>query len=170
MVYLIALYLLSIIIANLTVAWLGPSVVIVNAFVLIALDLTARDRLHDIWHHNHLVRNMILLIASGSVLSAALDYNALPVAAASFFAFAFSEIADTLVYSRLSAHIWYIRTNGSNSVSALVDSVVFLSLLATFGGIPWSIVPGLIAAQWGAKLSGGIIWSWILKNHKKVEA
>jgi len=161
---LIGMYLAAIVIANLTVAWFGPSVVIVNAFVLIALDLTARDRLHELWHGAHLRRNMVLLIAAGSILSAALDYAALPVALASFCAFALSETADTLVYARLAARGWYWRVNGSNAVSALIDSVVFLSLLATFGGLPWSLVPALAMGQWLAKTIGGAAWAWVLRG------
>lgn len=160
---LIGMYLASIVIANLTIAWFGASVAIVNAFVLIALDLTARDRLHELWHGQHLVRNMALLIAGGSILSAALDYAALPVAAASFFAFSLSGIADTFVYARLDKEAWYWKVNGSNVVSAAVDSAVFLSLLAAFGGLPWSPVPLLAFGQWGAKTVGGLIWSWVLK-------
>lgn len=166
---LIGMYLTSIVIANLTVAYFGPSVVIVNAFVLIALDLTARDRLHEAWHGRHLTRNMALLIATGSILSAALDYAALPVAAASFCAFALSEIADTFVYARLEDQTWYVKVNGSNVASALVDSVVFLSILAAFGGVPWSLVPVLAFGQWGAKVTGGALWAWVLKSKSGLE-
>lgn len=46
MLYVI-MYLVAIVLANLTVAAFGPRMVIVNAFLFIGLDLTARDRLHD---------------------------------------------------------------------------------------------------------------------------
>lgn len=166
-VSLVSLYLSAIIAANLTVAWFGPAVVIVNAFVLISADLTARDRLHEAWHGARLRRNMALLIASGSILSAALDWQALPVAAASFVAFALSETSDTLVYSRLERRGWLIKTNGSNLVSAAVDSVVFLSLLAAFGGLPWALVPPLALGQWGAKTAGGALWSLALRRRER---
>lgn len=160
---LIAAYLAAIVVANLTVAAFGPAVVVVNALVLIALDLTARDRLHEAWSGSHLRRNMALLIASGSILSAALDYAALPVAVASFCAFALSESADTFVYSRLHHRGWLVKVNGSNLASAAVDSIVFLSLLAAFGGLPWILVLPLALGQWAAKTIGGAVWSWILK-------
>lgn len=158
---LVVMYLTSIIVANLTVAYFGPGVVIANALILIALDITARDRLHEAWRGD--MRKMAALIAAGSVLSAALSIAALPIALASFCAFALSEAADTLVYARLARRGWYARANGSNAVSALVDSVVFLSLLASFGGVPWALVPALAAGQWLAKLAGGMVWSWALK-------
>jgi queuosine precursor transporter len=136
---LVGLYLLAIVAANLAVAMFGPAVVIVSALLLIAFDLTSRDALHEAWHGQHLRRNMALLIASGSILSAVLDLAALPVAVASFCAFALSESVDTMVYSRLEARGWMMKVNGSNVVSALVDSMVFLSLLAVLGGLPWSV-------------------------------
>jgi hypothetical protein len=159
---LIAVYLLAIVIANLLVARFGASVVVVNALVLVSLDITSRDSLHDAWHGPRLRRNMALLIASGSVLSAALDLAALPVAVASFCAFALSGVADTVVYARLEARPWWQRVNGSNIVSALIDSVAFLSLLAALGGLPWAVVPALVIGQWAAKTLGGAAWSVVL--------
>ncbi len=168
-VSLIGLYLSAIVVANLTVAWFGPAVVIWNALLLISLDLTSRDRLHEAWHGAHLRRNMALLIASGSILSAVLDYAALPVAAASFIAFALSETADTLVYARLERRGWLVKVNGSNLVSAAVDSVAFLSLLAAFGGLPWPLVAPLALGQWGAKTIGGALWSLMLRPRAVVK-
>lgn len=154
-------YLSAIIIANLTVAWFGPAVVVINAFILVSCDLVARDRLHEAWHGDR--RKLAALIASGSLLSAALDWRALPVAAASFAAFALSETADTLVYARLERRGWYVKVNGSNVVSAAVDSLVFLSLLSVLGGgLPLAAVPALAGAQWLAKTAGGALWSWVL--------
>lgn len=165
---LVGMYLAAIVIANLTVAWFGPAVVIVNAFVLISLDLTSRDRLHEAWHGDPW--RLAALIATGSILSAALDWRALPVAVASFGAFALSETADTLVYARLARRGWYWKTNGSNLVSAAVDSAVFLSLLAALGGLPWSLVLPLAAGQWAAKTVGGALWSWALARRRTVSS
>lgn len=159
---LIAAYLSAIVIANLTVAWFGPAVVIVNALVLVSLDLTARDRLHQAWEGKGLAWKMGLLIVVGSGLSAALDYAALPVAIASCLAFATAATVDTVVYSFLGARPWLIRSNGSNVVSAAVDSIIFLSVLASYGMLPWVVVPLLIAGQWLAKAGGGLAWSIIL--------
>ena len=43
---IVGLYLVAIIAANLLVAKFGPAISIVNAFLFIGLDLTARDKLH----------------------------------------------------------------------------------------------------------------------------
>lgn len=53
--FYIMLYLVAIVLANLSVAQFGPSVTILNAFLFIGLDLTARDKLHEVWRGNRLV-------------------------------------------------------------------------------------------------------------------
>ena len=97
MIYII-LYLIAIILANLTVAQFGPSVTIINAFLFIGLDLTARDQLHEAWRGKNLLPKMAALIAAGSLLSWLLNRNAGPIALASFAAFAAAAIVDALVY------------------------------------------------------------------------
>jgi uncharacterized PurR-regulated membrane protein YhhQ (DUF165 family) len=158
--FLIGLYLVAIIIANLSVAAFGPGITIVNAFLFIALDLTARDALHERWHGRHLWRNMALLIAAGSGLSAMLNINALPIAIASCVAFAAAGATDTVVYALLGEHTKLVKVNGSNVISAAVDSFIF-PLLA-FG----AFMPGIFIGQWIAKVTGGFIWSWIIFRSK----
>jgi len=164
---LITAYLLAIVIANLTVAAFGPAVSIINAFLFIALDLTSRDTLHELWSKgNHFKRNMFLLIASGSLLSAALNVNAANIAAASFVAFLASNIADTVTYNLLHKHHVLVKMNGSNVVSAGVDSVIFPIL--AFGWFP--ALPLIIAGEFLAKFFGGLIWSWILTRKSVIPA
>lgn len=162
----VAAYLAAIVLANLTVALAPPtwrgSVVLVNAFLLVALDLVARDRLHDAWQGRGLLWRMGGLILAGSILSYALNASALPIAVASCAAFASAAVADGLVYAALRRRPWHVRVNGSNLVSALVDSAVFLSLLALAGLLPWAAVAPLIAGQWLAKTAGGALWSLAL--------
>ncbi len=155
--FLIALYLSAIVLANLSVAMFGPSVTVFNAFVFIALDLSTRDRLHERWEAKHLWRNMLLLIAGGSVLSAVLNWNAAPIALASFGAFLLSETADALVYQALHKRPQWQKMNGSNIVSAAIDSFAFPVL--AFGWPPlWVIIIG----QFIAKTIGGAIWAYLL--------
>lgn len=58
---LVGLFLSAIVGANLISAHFGPGASIYNAFFLIGLTLTTRDRLHDLWGRNRF-RNMALLI------------------------------------------------------------------------------------------------------------
>jgi uncharacterized PurR-regulated membrane protein YhhQ (DUF165 family) len=162
---LCAAYLAAIVAANLSIAHWGPQVAIYNGFLFIGLDLTTRDTLHDLWR-GHLVRNMTVLIASGSILSYAISLataSTFPggpsvgrIAAASFVAFALAATSDALAYHALRDRTWYERSNQSNLVSAAVDSVVFLPL-AGFG-FPWAVVFGLFCA----KVAGGVVWSFVL--------
>lgn len=170
----VAAYLLAIVLANLTVAlsppeWRG-SVVLANSFILIGLDLTAGDRLHEAWKGRGLLWRFAALIVVGSLLSYLLNGAAGPVALVSCAAFALSALADRAVYGlldRLWAG-WYIRVNGSNLVSALVDSGVFLGGLALVGLLPWQAVPWLMAGQWLAKVAGGALWSAIIRRPRVV--
>jgi hypothetical protein len=154
---LITLYLAAIVSANLLIAQFGAQIAILNAFVFIGLDLTARDSLHEQWQGKHLWRNMALLIGTGSLVSAALNWNAAPIAIASFAAFTCAGIADTLVYQALGERSRLLKMNGSNLVSAGIDSLVFPAL--AFG---FPLLWGIVIGQFVAKVAGGAVWSVVL--------
>lgn len=163
---IISAYLAAIVLANLTVAAFGPSVVVLNAFLLIGLDLTARDVLHDRWNREGLVWKMGLLIAAGGALSWLLNHDAGPIALASTVAFATAAIVDAAIYHLIrrkqdgtdKVREFLIRVNASNIGGAGVDSVVFPTL--AFG----VFMPWIIAGQFLAKVLGGAAWSLILKR------
>ena len=164
MIYVI-LYLVAIVAANVTIMLFGPSWSIVNAFLFIGFNLTARDHLHDAWQGKHLKRNMFLLIAAGAVISAL--FGAGQIAVASFVAFAASETVDAITYQALGNRRKLVQVNGSNVVSAAVDSVIFPAL--AFG---WPLMFGIMAGQFIAKVAGGFIWSLVLRidDGSKIEA
>ena len=161
MVY-IGLYLVAIVLANLVIAWMGPSATIWVAFLFIGLDLTARDHLHDAWKGRGLVWKMGLLIGAGSVLSWVLNRDAGQIAMASFVAFACAGLADAIVYHLLGDRARLLKINGSNVVSAGVDSLVFPAL--AFG---FPLLWGVMLGQFAAKVGGGFIWSLILHRFSK---
>jgi len=150
--------LVAIVLANLTATWFGPSVTIINAFLFIGLDLTARDGLHDYWRDKGLLWKMTLLISTGSLLSWILNRNAGQIALASLSAFACAAIVDSIVYHILREKAYLLRINGSNILSAAVDSLVFPTI--AFG----SFLPLIVLGQFTAKVGGGFIWSLILKR------
>lgn len=158
----VAMYLLAIVIANLLVAQFGPGISVLNSFLFVGLDLTARDRLHDAWHGNGLVWKMAALIATGSLLSWALNQNAAQIALASFVAFAAAAVVDTMAYHLLRHRVWWQRANGSNVLSAAVDSVLFPTI--AFG----AFLPVIVLGQFAAKVLGGAVWAWILGRGRKV--
>ena len=155
---LILMYLAAIVAANLSVAAFGPSVVVLNAFLFIGLDLVARDRLHEAWRGRGLVWKMAALIAAGSLLSYIVNRAAGPIALASCVAFAGAALTDGLMYHLLFRQPWMVRSNGSNVPAALVDSVLFPTI--AFG----SFLPWIVLGQFVAKVAGGVVWSIVLSR------
>lgn len=159
----VLMYLAAIIAANLTVAMWGSSMTIVNAFLFIGLDLTARDKLHDAWRGRMLWPKMAGLIAAGSLLSWAINRDAGQIAMASFVAFALAGVVDAGAYHLLRHRAWWQRVNGSNVLSAGVDSVVFPTL--AFG----AFLPVIVLGQFAVKVLGGALWSILLRQRHNTD-
>jgi uncharacterized PurR-regulated membrane protein YhhQ (DUF165 family) len=157
MLYVI-MYLAAIVAANLSATTFGPNATIINAFLFIGLDLTARDKLHTAWRRKNLVLKMTTLIAAGSLLSYALNAGASQVALASFVAFAAGGVVDAVTFHALRDRHPLLRMNGSNVPAALVDSIVFPWLV--FGGF----LPLITLGQLAAKVAGGFVWSLLLRK------
>jgi hypothetical protein len=155
-IVLVGLYLVAIVAANLAVAAFGPAITPVTAFLLIGLDLTTRDALHDRWQGRALPLRMAALIATGSLLSWLINPAAGRIALASTLAFALAATADTLAYHLARHRPWLQRANVSNLVGAAVDSITFPTL--AFG----VLLPGIVALQFAAKVIGGALWSLLL--------
>ena len=154
---LVGLYLAAIVAANLIIARYGPQATVVTAFLFIGLDITARDRLHESWRGRHLWIRMAALIAAGSALSWIVNRDAGQIALASFVAFAASGAADAIVYHSLRNRAWMVKVNGSNVVSAAVDSLIFPTL--AFG----MLLPMVVLGQFVAKVAGGAVWAALLR-------
>lgn len=158
--FFVSIYLVAIILANLVVLWFGPASTIINAFLLIGLDLSMRDRLHDMWVGKHLVLKMGALIATGSGITYLLNSDAGMIAIASVMAFGFAALVDTTIYSAMRKRSFLIRSNASNLGGALVDSILFPTI--AFG----SFFPWIILGQFFAKVAGGFLWSILLNKNK----
>lgn len=154
MPFVIALYIAAMVTANLLVWWLGPWFSPINSFLLIGLDLTLRDVMHD-----RLTRwQMLAVVLAGGVITWGLNPTAAKIALASAVAFTVSAMADWLAYTALRSKPWLVRSNGSNVVGAAVDSVIFPTL--AFG----SFLPHIVALQFAAKVGGGAVWAWLLRK------
>jgi queuosine precursor transporter len=156
MIYSI-IFITALVAANLLVALIGPWFSVVNSFLLIGLDLSIRDKLHETWK-THLPLKMGCLILVASAVSYLLNPATGMIAIASFTAFALAMLADTVAYHFLRRKTWLIKSNGSNVAGAAVDSVVFPTI--AFGGI----YPEIVALQFIAKTFGGFVWSFLLKE------
>jgi hypothetical protein len=154
---IVALWLIGIVGANLSIGYFGPEISILNAFLLIGLSLTTRDYLHDLWGEGYLKLKMGGLIACGGILSWITQPAYGGIAVASVTAFAISEIVDAIIYHRTKS------INKSNAVSSMVDSILFPTI--AFGGFPIAIILG----QWAAKTFGGFLWSLVLNKGKLVK-
>jgi hypothetical protein len=162
---LTSVYLGAIVTANLAVTHFGPTSSIVIAFLLVGLDLTTRDALHDRWRHRHLPARMGALIAAGGVISYALNRDAGRIAIASCVAFTLAALVDATAYWALRHRPALQRSNGSNIPAALVDSILFPTI--AFG----VFAPAIIAGQFAAKVLGGLVWSLVLfRRARHVEA
>jgi len=156
------IYIAAIVGANLSIAAFGPWVSPINSFLLIGLDLTLRDRLHDAWGGRSLWPRMIALILIAGAISYLVNPASGRIALASCVAFVVAGLVDALVYAKLrtSARFggYYQRVNGSNAAGALTDSILFPTL--AFG----AFLPAIIALQLAAKLGGGAVWAFLLQR------
>jgi len=156
----VGIYLVAIILANLVVTYFGVNSVYLVAFILIGLDITARDFLHEFWTVGKWWK-LGLLILVGSFISWLLNKDVGMVAVGSCIAFGVAAILDTLSYHLLRDRSYLIKVNGSNLVSALADSILFLSI--AFG----EFMPVIILLQYGSKVLGGFVWSLLLRKFRK---
>lgn len=164
---LVLVYLAAIVAATLSIVHFGPEASIYNAFFLIGLNLTTRDKLHDLWGV-HRLRNMVLLIMAGSIISylAVIVLGVGPpdivarIALASCVAFAVAESCDAFLYQSIRNRPWLERANTSNLLGAFLDSAIFVSIAF---GWTWEI----IFLQMCAKIAGGFVWSLVIEHIRK---
>lgn len=78
--WIVVLYLVAVVMANLIVTAFGPAATVPVAFALIGLNITARDRLHDAWHGKRLGLKMAGLIVAGGLLSWLINAGAARIA------------------------------------------------------------------------------------------
>ena len=157
---LVAMYLGAIVLANVTFGVWGMAVEPWNSMMLIGLDLTSRDRLHEAWGRRGLVWKMGALILAGSAISALFGIvleGVVRVAIASAAAFATTAIVDAVLFGILRRR--WLRVNGSNAVSALVDSAVFPTV--AFGVVDWELVAYFAAVKFvGGAFWWLVLWGW----------
>jgi len=149
----VVVYVVAILLANISVAIFGPAISPINAFLFIGLDLALRD-----WLHMRLrAWQMFCIIAIAGVLSYVFNPAAGIIAVASSISFAVSALADWVTFMRLRGS-WLARSNASNVVGSAVDSLIFPTL--AFG----ALIPHIVVLQFIAKVVGGALWAWVLSR------
>jgi len=156
--HLTLIYIAVLVAANLLVAWLGPWFSPINAFFLIGLDLSLRDKLHDAWQGRQLALKMGGLVVAAGLVSYLLNPATGKIAMASIIAFVCAMTVDAVTYQLLRKRSWIQRTNGSNMAGAATDSLLFPTI--AFGGL----LPHIVAMQFLAKVAGGAVWSVLLNR------
>lgn len=150
------IYICAIVIANLAVAHFGPWFSPINSFVLIGLDLSLRDHLHERWRDGGLWPRMLALISAAGAVSYILNPAAGQIAIASVVAFCTAALVDSIVYQAVARRSFMERANISNTAGALADSLIFPTV--AFG----ALLPQIVAMQFAAKLFGGAIWALLI--------
>lgn len=149
-----AIYVIAICVANYLVYVFGPWFSVINSFALIGLDFVIRDVLHE--------RIGFMKVAALAVLSGVISYIINPaggmIAIASSSSFVLASLGDGIVYQLLMRKPWAAKANASNIAASVIDSFSFP--LIAFG----SLMPGIIASQFIAKVGGGFVWSLILRK------
>lgn len=153
---IVAIYLAAIATANLAAARYGPAATIVIAFLFIGLDMACRDALQERWAGRWMWPRMLGLIVAGGLVSFIVNRDAAVIAVASTVAFVASTAVDALVFAALGDRDRLVKWNGSNLVSAAVDSLLFPTI--AFG----SLLPLVVVGQYVAKVGGGLVWSLAL--------
>ena len=153
----IAIYLLSIILANVITARFAPfeigPLIIPYGTLFIGLTLVMRDMVQNRFGR---LRTYIL-IGIALILSALSSYllgDELWVVFASTLSFIISETADTEIYTRFKVP-FVRRVLYSGVVAGFLDSSVFVIIgIGPLGlqFVPWELVPYAILGQWIAKV------------------
>jgi hypothetical protein len=153
------IFISALVAANLSVAMFGPWVSPINAFLLIGLDLSLRDKLHDRWNGDPVKIGSLIGIAG--LVSFLINPASGMIAIASVCAFCASMVVDSLVYQKMKQHPWFTRANTSNMAGAATDSLIFPTI--AFGGFLWHIV----LLQFTAKVIGGLVWCFLFNRSQK---
>lgn len=149
----LAVYVLAMTAANISIAFFGPWVSPINAFIFIGLDLTLRD-----WLHQRINKwQMVSLIVLSGLVTWVLNPGAGMIAVASAASFVIAGFVDYAVFSK-SNGTWMERSTKSNVAGAAVDSVAFPTI--AFG----SLMPEIVLMQFFAKVAGGFVWQKVLNR------
>lgn len=144
---LMALYVLSILLANLTLSRFIALPIygqLSVGTIFFAAVFTLRDRIH-----RHGLKAVYVAIGLALIVNTlAALYTGTPwrFVGASFLAILVGELADTGVYQSLLHRSWWVRVLSSNAVSVPLDSVLF-TLLAFSGDMSWNMIFQIIFAD-----------------------
>lgn len=145
---LIALYIGSILLANLTlddfIPLPGYGLLSIGTIFFAAI-FTLRDRIHHAGGIRVVYAAIMLAVIVNTVMAVILGTPPRFVIA-SFLAILAGELVDTAVYHRLMHRSWALRVLGSNAVSVPLDSALF-TILAFYGDLSGGEIAQIIFAD-----------------------
>lgn len=160
----LALYLISIVLGNLLVAYLGPPGIIITSFVFIPFDFIIRCYIHELYSGKKLYFNLFVIVLLGGVLTYLLNADAKSVAVGSVCGFILATFVGSLVYQITIKKNEFLKVNFSDMMALISDSILFQAV--AFGHINL----GVLVAQMAIKLLGGLAWYYFLiKKGKLIE-
>lgn len=155
--YRIAIYLLSIIMANVLAAKFAP--LNLGVFIIpwgtffIGITLVMRDMVQNVFGRKKTYVFIVVALILSAITSHLLG-DALWVVLASAMSFIISETVDTEIYTRMK--IPFIkRVMYSGVASGFLDSTVFIIIGISplgLGFVSWQLVPYAILGQWVTKV------------------
>src|SRR5699024_8857601 len=165
----IAIYLLSIILANVITARFAPfeigPLIVPYGTLFIGLTLVMRDMVQNRFGR----LRTYLLIGVALILSALSSYllvYVLWVVFASTLSFIISETADTEIYTRFKLS-FVRRVFYSGVVAGFLDSAVFVIVgIGPLGleFVPWQLVPYAVLGQWVAKVVMQLVVAGVIRQ------
>jgi uncharacterized PurR-regulated membrane protein YhhQ (DUF165 family) len=151
------IYVVAVLVANLTATWFIPlpifGQVAVGTFIF-GFTFTQRDRMHR--KGRKFVYAVIGVAALLSALLSAAGQVPARIIVASVIAILIAETADTEIYQRLLAQSWWHRVLKSNAVSIPLDSL-FFNIVAFLGVLEPSMLVSLIVGEIVVKFAVGAL-------------
>lgn len=155
MKYLLFVYLLAFVLANLIVKHFGVYGLWFSSFLLIPFDFVARCIIHE----RYKGLNLIIVLGALTILASVITYllNAPYIAAASMCGFTAAQIGAGIFYQLNKKNkSWFFKVNISDLIAIVLDSFIFQ--LIAFNGLNLVVTGGQILI----KFAGGLLWFYIL--------
>lgn len=157
-ILLVICYLMAIVAANLSVQVWGQIAMIGIAWLIIPFDFVVRDVLHLRWEGRGVFWRLSLLIMAGAILTTLCNLDAWRIGAASAITFIIGGAVNTFLFVLLNRIPIFNRMVVSNSITSIVDSILFPLLALGYFSV-W-----ISAGQAVSKILGSVLWAFIFRG------
>jgi uncharacterized PurR-regulated membrane protein YhhQ (DUF165 family) len=161
--FLILLYFISIISANLLIQFFGVYALLASSFILIPFDFVIRCILHEKWKGKQLIIRLFLLTFLACITTYVINQKSEDIALASILGFTSAQVIAGIFYQINKSRSWFMKVNISDLLAIIFDSIVFQ--LTAFSHIN----PLVIFFQINIKFAGGLLWFFILFKFFKIQ-